>query len=230
MIDGIRAPGPEYLWEKARRSWGRVSYVACDRFHLEDLLDVVPASVTVEPRIARWSDATFDIRALRRGAKDGPLSLDPPSRLLVAVSLSAAMVKNDDQGSVRMVDAGHNNTARDDVAGRVLSRGRGIRPATFGPGGRAAGADLSAHHQRPEWQRIRRLVLARDSWRCTACGRPGGLEAHHIQPVEKGGTDALDNLATLCRSCHLGAHGRRSVAARKDRQRKDWQRLIAALN
>ena len=116
VVEGLRAPGPEYLWNKARSTWGRLPYIVCDRFQLADLLDVVPATTTVEPRITRWSDATFDIRALRRGAVDGPLSIDPPSRLLVAVSLSAALVKNDDQGSVRIVDNGSNNTARDDVA------------------------------------------------------------------------------------------------------------------
>ena len=35
---------------------------------------------------------------------------------MVAATLSAAMVKNDDQGSVRLVKRGTNNTARDDVA------------------------------------------------------------------------------------------------------------------
>ncbi len=55
-------------------------------------------------------------RALRKIAADGPLACEESSRLLVAASLSAAMVKNDDQGSVRLVKRGTNNTARDDVA------------------------------------------------------------------------------------------------------------------
>ena len=49
-------------------------------------------------------------------AADGPLACEESSRLLVAASLSAAMVKNDDQGSVRLVKRGTNNNARDDVA------------------------------------------------------------------------------------------------------------------
>ena len=62
------------------------------------------------------SEASEDIRALRRGVKDGPLTVAPECRALIEASLSAAMVKNDDSGSTRLVKAGSNNTARDDVA------------------------------------------------------------------------------------------------------------------
>ena len=57
-------------------------------------------------------------------AKDGPLNCPPSSRDLIAASLSVAMVKNDDQGSVRLVKRGTNNEARDDVAaGLTLTAG-----------------------------------------------------------------------------------------------------------
>ena len=69
----------------------------------------------VEPRITRWSDAAFDIRALRKGAKDGPLALAQDDRALVAASLAVSTIKNDDAGSFRMIKSS-NNTARDDVA------------------------------------------------------------------------------------------------------------------
>ena len=42
------------------------------------------------------------------------------SRPLLAASLSEAMVKNDDQGNVRLSKNGSNNTARDDVAAALL--------------------------------------------------------------------------------------------------------------
>ena len=46
------------------------------------------------------------------------------SRPLLAASLSVALVKNDDQGSMRLAKNGSNNTARDDVAaGLVLATG-----------------------------------------------------------------------------------------------------------
>ena len=46
------------------------------------------------------------------------------SRPLLAAAMSEAMVKNDDQGNVRLSKNGSNNTARDDVAaGLVLIAG-----------------------------------------------------------------------------------------------------------
>ena len=68
------------------------------------------------PRVARWGEAASDIRALRKVALDGPLSCAEGLRPLLTASLSAAMVKNDDQGNTRLVKRGTNNTARDDVA------------------------------------------------------------------------------------------------------------------
>ena len=57
-------------------------------------------------RVTRWSEASEDIRALRKMLADGPLACEESSRLLVAASLSAAMVKNDDQGSGCCTDIG----------------------------------------------------------------------------------------------------------------------------
>ena len=42
------------------------------------------------------------------------------SRPLVAASLSVALVKNDDQGRMRLSRNGSNNTARDDVAAALV--------------------------------------------------------------------------------------------------------------
>ncbi len=55
--------------------------------------------------------------------------------------------------------------------------------------------------------RIRALVLARDHFRCRWCGATGDeikLEVDHILPRSEGGTDSLENLATLCRQCNVG--------------------------
>ena len=46
---------------------------------------------------------------------------------------------------------------------------------------------------------------------CECCGavikNPKVMELHHIQPVEYGGIDSLDNLACVCRNCHGIIHG-----------------------
>lgn len=56
------------------------------------------------------------------------------------------------------------------------------------------------------WRRVRAQVLERDSYTCQHCRRTGiTLIAHHIieYPV---GSDELDNLISLCRSCHVRHH------------------------
>ena len=40
---------------------------------------------------------------------------------------------------------------------------------------------------------------------CTVCGTREDLHAHHIIPVEEGGTDDLDNLIILCEAHHIGS-------------------------
>ena len=81
---------------------------------------MIQGACAIEPRVTRWSEASFDIRALRKMVKDGPLVVSKESRGLVAASLAVAVVKNDDQGNVRLVKRDTNNTSRDDVASAML--------------------------------------------------------------------------------------------------------------
>ena len=64
----------------------------------------------------RWSESSFDIRALRKIVRDGPLSVAQESRALIQASLAVTATKEDDGGSVRIVKRGSHNTSRDDVA------------------------------------------------------------------------------------------------------------------
>lgn len=53
--------------------------------------------------------------------------------------------------------------------------------------------------------RKRFLVFKRDKYRCRICKATGvELEVDHIVPVAEGGSDALDNLQTLCFRCNRG--------------------------
>ena len=94
----------------------RPQSVTCDRFRLGELLDAARGRVAVLPRTARWSSSTADIRAVRRMALDGPLSVAPGAAALLRASLSVSLVENDDSGNTRLRKRGTNNTARDDVA------------------------------------------------------------------------------------------------------------------
>lgn len=61
------------------------------------------------------------------------------------------------------------------------------------------------------WEAVREEVRNRDDSECRFCGitddehreeHGKGLDVHHVIPRKDGGTDAPQNLATLCRSCH----------------------------
>ena len=141
VAPGLRVQPPAALVRAIREAWGAPEVIFCDRFRLAELQDCVTGTPLV-PRVARWSEASEDIRAVRKLAADGPLACAPESRALLTASLAAAMVKNDDQGSVRLEKRSTNNTGRDDVAAALvlacgaLSRApaprRGLRSAIVG--------------------------------------------------------------------------------------------------
>ena len=65
------------------------------------------------------------------------------------------------------------------------------------------------YNSRP-WRTMSRWIRARDGFLCTACRprRVGAALVHHVKPLLHGGA-ALDpaNLTSLCKSCHIEAHG-----------------------
>lgn len=69
------------------------------------------------------------------------------------------------------------------------------------------------------WHAIRDAILERDDQVCTMCRDKGStfheLEAHHIIPRSRGGSDHPLNLVTLCKKCHHGkVHGGRGNASK----------------
>lgn len=45
-------------------------------------------------------------------------------------------------------------------------------------------------------------IIERDGYHCINCGATKNLSVDHIVPISKGGSDDLDNLQMLCRSCN----------------------------
>ena len=74
--------------------------------------------------------------------------------------------------------------------------------------------DTDAYDERypPDWDERRRAVYRRDDYVCQDCGARGGqggsseLHAHHRTPLSRGGSNALGNVVTLCKSCHNDRH------------------------
>ena len=121
---GLRVPDPASIVQGIYERWGPPQVVIADRFRLAELMDCsLPCPLIA--RTSRWSEAAADIRALRKMAKDGPMSIEKDSQALILHSLTNSMVKNDEQGSCRLVKAdAHNNKSRDDVsAALVLAAG-----------------------------------------------------------------------------------------------------------
>jgi hypothetical protein len=83
------------------------------------------------------------------------------------------------------------------VPGPVL----GLRPLNAVP---------KASLDRAPSKKLRMDVLRRDRFRCRVCGRRHAdevdivLHVHHIRPYGMGGLTEMDNLITLCHTCHMG--------------------------
>ena len=61
----------------------------------------------------------------------------------------------------------------------------------------------------------------RDNNRCVKCANNKGIEAHHIVP----GFESIDNLITLCHSCHKKEHNMAGCFKRghDSRRNNDWE-------
>ena len=54
-----------------------------------------------------------------------------------------------------------------------------------------------------EWKILREQIYKRDNYTCQKCKRkPPKLHCHHIEPYRISQNNNLDNLITLCNSCH----------------------------
>jgi 5-methylcytosine-specific restriction enzyme A len=81
-------------------------------------------------------------------------------------------------------------------------------------------------NNRPVPYRLQKACFRRDEWTCVGCGfvgepNAGQLQADHIIPRAEGGVDTLENLATLCVSCH-GIKTQQEAA--RGRQRRSGKR------
>jgi len=64
------------------------------------------------------------------------------------------------------------------------------------------------YHDRIRFSGNKYPVLERDGHKCTKCGKVKGLIIHHIDGSghDENPNNSMDNLTTLCRSCHMRHH------------------------
>jgi len=79
------------------------------------------------------------------------------------------------------------------------------RHSSFKPKPKAPRKPAGRVYDTARWKKIRVRVLLRDNYTCTACGvivgnKPMNAHIHHIDGNPKNMN--MENLATLCHSCH----------------------------
>lgn len=70
---------------------------------------------------------------------------------------------------------------------------------------RIAKANAGGAHTMGEWENLK----AQYNWTCPACKKPSRnteLTRDHIIPIVKGGSDNIENIQPLCRSCNCKKH------------------------
>jgi len=65
--------------------------------------------------------------------------------------------------------------------------------------------DYDAYMHSREWCEVRQKRLKKDGYRCALCGTTEHLEVHHLT-YERLGRERIDDLITLCKTCHKQAH------------------------
>lgn len=84
------------------------------------------------------------------------------------------------------------------------------------------------------WKSLRSACLARDGHECVKCGKKKKLQAHH-KKYRAWMETKLEDLITLCESCHGLTHGIRPKKAKKGKRKTGpnhvkyakWERQLA---
>ena len=56
------------------------------------------------------------------------------------------------------------------------------------------------------WKGLAKQRLKMDGMKCTSCGSGENVQVHHLRYPEVWGEERLDDLRTLCDSCHKEIH------------------------
>lgn len=72
------------------------------------------------------------------------------------------------------------------------------------------------------------MAKNRDGWACVTCGAVGRLEVDHIKPIKTHPELAydLENLQTLCVSCHAAKTRAEVFGEPEDPEKRKWRLLM----
>lgn len=65
--------------------------------------------------------------------------------------------------------------------------------------------EYNSHIKSRKWKKLRYERLELDCFKCFACGEDNRLQMHHTN-YENFGNETLDDIVTLCESCHIEVH------------------------
>jgi len=74
-------------------------------------------------------------------------------------------------------------------------------------------ASSSARGYGHEWRKLAATIIARDPI-CMVCRLRPSVQADHIVPKSRGGTDDPSNLRGVCKQCHSTKSGREGASSR----------------
>lgn len=77
------------------------------------------------------------------------------------------------------------------------------------------------------YQQTRLSALERDSYTCQDCGSKERLEVHHIVPFRDTMDNSLNNLKTLCKSCHVKADNEIIYKQRAEKMFHNGKKIIS---
>ena len=60
--------------------------------------------------------------------------------------------------------------------------------------------------QQINWSELRQIVLEKYHYHCSICGCNEEIDVHHKIPIKDGGTNEIENLIAVCRTCHEELH------------------------
>jgi len=111
----------------------------------------------------------------------------------------------------------------DDLKKRINITSCVVEQGQFDTSSISAGYKLTGkEYQRSEYEgnNWRQKVLWRDRYTCQHCKSEENLQAHHIVPRSKGGTNRPKNGITLCKECHDDLHNGKWVLTQSPRHFK----------